>query len=69
MYPSNEPFVAIRRNGVVINFPEKSYIHHYPNRRYRRSPEDRSGYKRQMIFTWDNVHYKPVLVKTIFHFV
>lgn len=71
MYPSNIPFVAIRKNNVVTNFPDREYKTLYPNRSYRRKSirTQNAHLIPQKVFKWDSIHHKLVLLKTIYHLV
>ena len=64
----NEPFVAERVNGKIVNFPSGGYLHYFRNRRKRRAKENTSGATIQRIWKYDIIHHKPILVKTIFHY-
>ena len=68
--PLNQPFVAERHNGKIVNFPYGGYFHHFPNRKRRRDSykENKLGSTLQQIFKWDKIHNKKILVKTIFHY-
>ena len=69
MYPSNEPFVAQRINGKIVNFPGRLFSNHYPNRRYRRTfhKNENTHLTPQQIFKMDIIHHKLKLIKTIYH--
>lgn len=68
----NEPFVAQRYNGQVINFPHGGYLHYFPNRKYRRNVhknEHQNAKKQLIIIKWDYVRNKPLKTKTIYHYL
>lgn len=70
----NEPFVAIRINGIVTNFPTGGVIHYFPNRsRRHKALKEKTSFKRvgattQVICCIDKQTKKPIR-KRIYHYL
>lgn len=70
----NEPFVAIRQNGRVTNFPYGGVVNYFPNRSKRhkamkeKTAFKREGAKTQIIYCIDKKTKKPIR-KRIYHYV
>lgn len=70
----NEPFVAIRQNGKVTNFPNGGVVNYFPNRSKRhkamkeKTAFKRAGMKTQVILCIDKDTKEPIR-KRIYHFL
>ena len=70
----NEPFVVIKQNGIVINFPNCGVINYFPNRSKRhkamkeKTAFKRAGMKTQVILCIDK-DTKETIRKRIYHFL